>query len=174
MGLVVQIPRAEAGRPTWKIGDLARHVEKSTRALRLYEDLGLLGPAVRTEGGHRLYTDDALVRLAWIDKLQVLGFSLHEIRTFLEELEAAQQGPQAMERVRAIFQGKLAEVEAQVTSLRSLAGELEDSLKYLETCTHTCDPATLLASCRACDHDHTVAPPTLIAGIHKGGEEPTP
>jgi MerR family transcriptional regulator, copper efflux regulator len=171
MGIVVQIPRADATRPTWKIGDLARHVHKSTRALRLYEDLGLLGPAVRTEGGHRLYTDDALVRLSWIDKLQLLGFSLHEIRSFLDELAEAQQGPQAMHRVKAIFEGKLREVQAQVQSLNALADEIGDSLKYLETCAHTCDPSTLLSSCRACGHDHTVEPPTLIAGIHKGGEE---
>lgn len=173
MAILVPIPRADAGRPNWKIGDLARHVQKSTRALRLYEDLGLLGCAVRTEGGHRLYTDDALVRLAWIDKLQLLGISLQEMRSFLDALAAAQQGPQAMEQVRSIFEEKLAEVRAKVESLRGLQSELEESLQYLETCTHTCDPSTSLSSCRVCDHDHPVAPPTLIAGLHKSGEEPT-
>jgi DNA-binding transcriptional MerR regulator len=152
-----------------RIGDLARRASKSARAVRLYEDMGLLGRAERTEGGHRLYTDEALVRLSWIDKLQLLGFSLHEIRHFLDDLDAAKAGPDAMAKVRAIFAAKLDDVRAQITSLESLAGELYDGLKYLETC-QSCEPSTLLGSCKVCDHHHPIEPPGLITGIHSSGE----
>jgi DNA-binding transcriptional MerR regulator len=151
-----------------KIGDLARLAEKSTRAVRLYEEMGLLGDVFRTEGGHRLYDEKALVRLSWIDKLQLLGFSLPQIRELLTELEDAEQGPAAMSKVREIFRQKLEETQAQIKSLSSLAGELQDSLRYLESCT-ICEPSTLLCSCTECEHPHPVEPPTLISGFHTCG-----
>lgn len=151
-----------------KIGDLARIAEKSTRAVRLYEEMGLLGSVVRTEGGHRLYDERALLRLAWIDKLQLLGFSLPQIRELLAELEDVERGPAAMSKVREIFHAKLEDTRAQLKALSSLAGELEDSLRYLESC-NVCEPSTLLASCEECHLPHPVTAPTLIAGLHSCG-----
>lgn len=148
-----------------KIGELARRAGKSTRAVRLYEEMGLLESSVRTDGGHRLYDESAVARLTWIDKLQLLGFTLPQIRTLLADLEDGARGPAAMERVRSLFQGKLDETRSQIRSLESLAGELSDSLRYLSTCTH-CEPNTLFESCSQCDHEHDVAPPPLITGMH--------
>jgi DNA-binding transcriptional MerR regulator len=151
-----------------KIGDLARLAEKSTRAVRLYEEMGLLGSVVRTDGGHRLYDERALIRLTWIDKLQLLGFSLPQIRELLDELEDAQKGPVAMGKVREIFRSKLEDTHAQIKALASLAGELEDSLRYLESCS-VCEPSTLLTSCQECNLPHAVDAPTLISGFHSCG-----
>jgi DNA-binding transcriptional MerR regulator len=151
-----------------KIGDLARLADKSTRAVRLYEEMGLLGEVVRTDGGHRLYDERALVRMTWIDKLQLLGFSLPQIRELLSELEDAERGPAAMSKIRVIFQSKLEETRAQQKALASLAGELEDSLSYLDSC-NVCEPSTLLSCCGECNHPHSVQPPTLIAGLHSVG-----
>jgi DNA-binding transcriptional MerR regulator len=165
MGKVLPI----ANRVALKIGDLAKLAGKSARALRLYEDLGLLGPTIRTEGGHRMYAEEALVRLRWIDKLQLLGFSLHEIRKFLDHLEDDHLGPLAMERVRHTFASKLEEVRAQIKGLETLAAELADSLQYLSTC-KTCETSTLFDQCGGCAYEHDIDAPVLITGIHKGGE----
>jgi len=154
---------------TLKIGDLARRVSRSTRALRLYEDMGLLGPAVRTEGGHRLYSTDALTRLQWIDRLQRLGLSLPEIRSFLERLYDAATGPAAMADVQAMFQQKLATVRAQITSLQAVEGDLIDGLTYLETC-RACSSPRGIDDCRTCGQPHPVSEPLLIRGIHRSGE----
>jgi DNA-binding transcriptional MerR regulator len=159
---------AQRGARNLKIGDLARLADKSTRAVRLYEEIGLLGDVYRTEGGHRLYDEKALLRLTWIDKLQLLGFSLPQIRELLSELEDAERGPIAMSKVRDIFREKLEETQAQIKALASLAGELQDSLRYLESCS-ICDPSTLLCACTECEHPHPVQPPTLIAGLHTCG-----
>ena len=156
-------------RASLRIGDLAKRVGKSTRALRLYEDLGLLGPAHRSDGGHRLYADDALIRLGWIDKLQILGMSLHDIKDFLDQLDDARTGPKAMTRVRGMFEAKLEQVRGQISALDTLAAELTEGLAYLETC-HTCASTSELDQCRACHHDHPNEPPLLITGIHQGGE----
>jgi MerR family transcriptional regulator, copper efflux regulator len=167
MAKVLQITRSSEPEISLKIGDLAKRAGKSTRALRLYEDLGLLGPTIRSEGGHRLYATEALVRLHWIDKLQLLGFSLHDIKSFLDHLHDDRLGPVAMERVRQTFASKLDQVRAQIASLQILADELGDSLEYLHTC-KTCDTTASLDACPSCDHDHSIEPPVLITGIYKG------
>jgi DNA-binding transcriptional MerR regulator len=164
------VPLGSGSHPaTLKIGDLAKRAGKSPRALRLYEDMELLGPAVRTDGGHRLYTSDALVRLQWIDRLQLLGLSLPDIRAFLTELEVASSGPSAMHRVRGLFSEKLAHVRRQLDELSSLEDELQAGLSYLDTC-HTCSDEAALDDCRSCAQPHPTNEPVLIAGIHRNGE----
>ena len=152
-----------------RIGDLAKRAGKSARAVRLYEEKGLLGPALRTEGGHRLYSTDALTRLGWIDKLQVLGLSLGEIRQFLDDLDRSETAPDVMAKVREMFQEKLSQVRSQLQSLRELQGELQDGLAYLESCSG-CEASTDVAACRTCGRPHQVEPPTLITGLYQGGE----
>ena len=131
--------------------------------------MGLLGPALRSEGGHRLYDQNALVRLGWIDRLQSLGLSLTEIRSFLDDLESAQRGPAAMERARQLFEDKLRQVRAQVDALQALETELLDGLTYLQSCT-TCAPETEYVACKHCDRPHEIEAPVLITGIHHSGE----
>src|SRR5215210_8585811 len=67
----------------WKVGELARRTGLSVRALRYYDEIGLLSPSRRTEGGHRLYTAGDVVRLQQIKSLRALGFSLREIGEYL-------------------------------------------------------------------------------------------
>ena len=165
---LVNMPEGRALR----IGDLAKRAQRSARAVRLYEGMGLLGPALRTEGGHRLYDNNAVVRLGWIDRLQTLGLSLTEIRGFLDDLESAQRGPDAMERARHLFEEKLRQVRGQIEALRSLETELQDGLTYLASCT-SCAPETEYGECKHCDRPHEIEAPVLIAGIHHNGEGTT-
>ncbi|HEY1099321.1 MAG TPA: MerR family transcriptional regulator, partial [Myxococcota bacterium] len=67
------LPAATAGPRTLRIGDLAKATDKTQRALRLYEELGLLTCGERTSGGFRLYGPEAIDRVHWIGKLQELG-----------------------------------------------------------------------------------------------------
>ena len=46
-----------------RVGELAKAVGKTVRAMHLYEELGLLEPAARSEGGFRLYGSDAVDRI---------------------------------------------------------------------------------------------------------------
>ena len=72
------------GRSVWKVGELAGRTGLSVRALHHYEEIGLLVPSGRTEAGHRLYEDGDVMRLQQIASLRSLGFSLAEIREFLD------------------------------------------------------------------------------------------
>lgn len=148
-----------------RVGQLAEQAGKTVRAIRFYEELGLLDPAQRTQGGFRQYDGTALVRIHWIDRLQELGFSLTEIRDFLATLNAEETGPRAMEQLRAFYAAKLVETRAALQRLQALEGELNDSLSYLSTC-QTCAPHTHRSACRACgeaDHGSRPAPPLVAA-----------
>lgn len=67
------------------IGEVSRLSGVSVRALRLYDEKGLLHPTWVKESGYRLYDDAALERLQEILFLRELDFSLQEIRTMVDD-----------------------------------------------------------------------------------------
>ncbi|MGH1347135.1 MAG: MerR family transcriptional regulator [Nannocystales bacterium] len=148
-----------------KVGELARMTGKTVRALRLYEEMGLLQPK-RSEGNYRLYGADEVARVYWIAKLQALGFSLPQIQGLLETVESSSSGPDAMQSLRENFRGRLADTRAQVEKLLQLERDLSESLAYLEGC-RACSHEHLVDGCVSCDgvHSDTEAP-SLVAGIH--------
>jgi DNA-binding transcriptional MerR regulator len=149
-----------------RVGDLARDVDRTVRAIHLYEEMGLLKPAARSAGGFRLYRKDATVRVRWIAKLQDMGFSLHQIQEVLHGWEESTSAPDAMNRVRAIYEEKLRDTREQIDKLTALEAELRASLSYLGTC-GTCDPVRLITSCSCCQqHQSTESEPDLVAGLH--------
>jgi DNA-binding transcriptional MerR regulator len=148
---------------TLRVGDLARRAGKTVRALRLYEEIGLLEPIERSKSGYRLYDAEAVTRVRWISKFQELGFSLSEIRDVARQWESGASAPGAMARVETLLRDKLAEAREQIERLQSLERELVASLDYLETCP-TCDPRRIVEACSACDL-HDEAQPELVAGF---------
>lgn len=67
-----------------QIGEAATRVGLSLRTVRYYEEVGIVVPSGRTEGGFRLYTDGDIDRLAMAKRLKPLDFSLDEVRDLLE------------------------------------------------------------------------------------------
>ncbi|MGE7693980.1 MerR family transcriptional regulator [Lysinibacillus sp. NPDC094177] len=59
----------------------------SVRTLRYYDKIGLLKPVSKTEGGHRLYSNNELKKLQQIQFLKTIGFQLSEIKMMLESEE---------------------------------------------------------------------------------------
>jgi DNA-binding transcriptional MerR regulator len=79
------VTAAETITPLLGIGDAAARLGVSERALRYYQQLGLLTPSGRTPGGLRRYSADDLARVERIRELQLLlGFNLDEIKTVLD------------------------------------------------------------------------------------------
>ena len=148
-----------------RVGDLARLTGKTVRAIHLYEELGLLRPATRSSGGFRLYEATAVDRVRWIDLLHGMGFSLHEMKDVLRAWWGAELGPEAMGRLRTLFETKLAETRESIERGRRTEAELLTGLAYLETCKvcSTHEPST---GCVHCTQDHGMkAEPSLVAGI---------
>jgi DNA-binding transcriptional MerR regulator len=71
-----------------QIGEVAERVDLSLRTVRYYEEMGLITPERRTDGGFRLYTDENIERLLTIKQMKPLGFSLQEMREVLDARDA--------------------------------------------------------------------------------------
>jgi DNA-binding transcriptional MerR regulator len=67
-----------------KIGELARRTALSVRTIRFYEQVGLLTPPSRTEGGHRIYAAGEVAQLQRVSSLRRLGLSLAQVGEVLE------------------------------------------------------------------------------------------
>jgi MerR family copper efflux transcriptional regulator len=155
-----------ASARTLRIGDLAKKSGKTQRALRLYEELGLLTPSERTSGGFRLYGAEAIARVEWIGKLQELGFTLEQIQHLVATISQERVPREAMGQVRGLFLQKLDDVATQIARLSQLQRELMSSLAYLESCggceTHPEDGRSGAACCSGCTtHKDQTAPPLL-------------
>ena len=150
-----------------RVGELAKRTGKTVRAIHLYEELGLLSPAVRSKGGFRLYSGKAVKRIDWIQKLQDLGFSLTEIKAFLRDWEESDAAPKAMNRVREIFSDKLRETKETIARLERLVGDLNETLAYMDSC-RSCEPTHNTKECGTCGiHGHDGRAPLLVEGISK-------
>lgn len=155
-----------------RVGELAKAVGKTVRAMHLYEELGLLEPRARSEGGFRLYGPEAVDRIHWIVKLQAIGFTLAEIQGFVKDFQLAGSAPEASARVRALFLEKQQNIREQITQLQVIENDLSEALAYLDSC-KTCSTEHLPTECGACDHHGHLkgeAPP-LFAGLSKRPSE---
>jgi MerR family copper efflux transcriptional regulator len=144
-----------------RVGELAKSAGKTVRAIHLYEELGLLRPAMRSEGGFRMYHPDAVTRIDWVVKLQAIGFTLAEIQDFVKEFEAAPSGRAAACRAREVFAQKLCDIRQQIDSLQTIEHDLVDALGYLDVC-HDCSPDYAPTECTECSHhghERGIAPP---------------
>lgn len=69
------------------IGEVAARTELSLRSLRHWDEVGLLRPSGRTDGGFRLYTEDDVDKILAIRRMKPLGFSLDEMAVAMRDLE---------------------------------------------------------------------------------------
>jgi DNA-binding transcriptional MerR regulator len=105
-----------------KIGDLAKRVGLSVRALHHYDAIGLLSPSARSESGARLYGVQDLVRLHRIQALKELGYSLPDIRAALDDANA--DPLEVIERQMAELDAQAGRAQALRQRLQQLAAQL--------------------------------------------------
>lgn len=106
------------------IGELATEFGLSPRAIRFYEDQGLIAPA--RAGANRVYTKRDRARLQLILRGKRLGFSLSDIRQFLDlyDVDRTKHRQMAMtlERTRA----RIRDLEQQLVDITLTLVELRD------------------------------------------------
>ena len=108
-----------------KIGELAARAGLSTSAIRYYEKIGLLAAPMRV-GRQRRYSDESLHRALLIRFARDMGFSLSEIKVFLNGLrEKGAVGP----GWRRLAYRKIAEVEETINRSRRLKVLLQHLLR---------------------------------------------
>ncbi len=129
---------SESRQQSYAIGELAEEFGVTSRALRLYEEEGLLNP--HREGTRRIYSERDRVRLRLILRGKRLGWSLSEIRESFDLYDSSLGEEAQLEQMLA----KLAERRANLHEQRQ---DIENALDDLETIAANCESA--LAEIRA-------------------------
>lgn len=147
-----------------KIGEFAQAMNRSPRALRLYEERGLLKPSQRSAGGFRLYGEEDALRVAYIDKLQELGCSLADIQSLIAAWRAPATAHEGMRALEDAYRQKHREVREAIEKLQRVERELSESISFLEGC-HTCpSEISSVNACRQCERSSS-QDLTLIKGL---------
>ena len=119
-----------AKRERFSISDLSAEFDVTPRALRFYEDEGLIAPERR--GTARLYRQRDRARLAWILRGKRVGFSLTEIRELLDLYDVGDgrraQRAQTLERCR----NKIDALERQKVDIDAAIAELNEFAAVLQ------------------------------------------
>ena len=86
----------------FQIGEVMKILGITRKTLRVYEDMGLLTPAVQDEeSGYRYYTADNMTQIRAIRSLQVLGLSLKEVKEYYYDTENMNKHLQRLYELRA-------------------------------------------------------------------------
>jgi MerR family transcriptional regulator, copper efflux regulator len=109
-----------------QIGTVAKRIGLSVDAIRFYERNSLLPRPPRTQGGFRQYAENDVETLAFIRRVQGLGFKLSEIRGLLN-LRGSRLQPCAP--VRRRLEEKLVDVQRKLADLQKLEHELRVALR---------------------------------------------
>ncbi|MDP9444708.1 MAG: MerR family DNA-binding transcriptional regulator [Actinomycetota bacterium] len=124
--------------PTWSIRDLAAEFGLTPRALRFYEDRGLLSPQRR--GTQRVFDSRDRVRVALIVRGRRLGFSLDEIATIIDmyDAEPGEVGQlryllQQIRARRAELEQRRRDIDATLADLDEVERRCRDDLGRLES-----------------------------------------
>ncbi len=129
-----------------RIEQVATRTGMTKRTLRYYEEIGLLEPPTRTEGGYRLYTEADVQRLERIKRMRdLLGFSLAEIRELVKAEEEREQmrrawrldtDPQArlahLDEAEALDRRQLRMVEEKLAGLDEMRKTLQARLDHYD------------------------------------------
>jgi DNA-binding transcriptional MerR regulator len=124
----------QTGERSYRIGEVAERVGITTRTIRYYEELGLLGAAAaRAKGTHRLYAEADITRLEELLRLRdLLGLTLEELVALAEAEEARaalrnQWAESANDSERArIVEAAIPLVERQLDLVRTRQRKLAD------------------------------------------------
>ena len=115
-------------------GDMARITNTTLRTVRFYEEAGILRPARRTEGGHRLFVREELERLRLVSDMREAGLSLDDIRSLLELQSKARTGGDAARLASASLKEIITSLRSKVEVLQRLSGDLERTVRHAEAC----------------------------------------
>jgi DNA-binding transcriptional MerR regulator len=133
---------------TYRIGEVAERVGVTTRTIRYYEQLGLLGPEPeRSKGAHRLYGEPDVTRLIELVRLRdLLGLSLEELTALADTGQARaalrdrwegttsdEERARIVDQAAPLVERQLELVRGRIEKLEEFARELEAKLESLAT-----------------------------------------
>jgi len=121
---------------TYKISELAKEFDITTRSIRFYEDLGLITP--KRKGNTRIYDGRDRIRLKLILRGKRLGFSLADIKELFELYDTDQSTGQLrymiqlIEEKKATLQQQSDDIKAVMMELNAAKSRCENALKTMD------------------------------------------
>jgi len=124
----------ETERAEFSISELAREFDITPRAIRFYEDQGLLAP--KRDGQRRIYTPRDRTRLKLTLRGKRLGLTLSEIRELIDMYEPGRDARPQLERFLAVLEShkagllqQQADIEAQLSEIQAFEKKVRKQLK---------------------------------------------
>ena len=110
----------------YSISDLAREFDLTTRAMRFYEDMGLLQPSRSGPGGrNRVYSGRDRTRLKLTLRAKRLGLSLTEAKEIIDLYDSPRDTGVQLQKFREVLAKHQQQLEAQMTDLQANLDELK-------------------------------------------------
>ena len=111
---------------TYSIGDLAKEFDLTTRAMRFYEDMGLLQPERSGPGGRsRVYSGRDRTRLKLTLRAKRLGLSLTEAKDIIDMYDSPRDTAAQLEKFLQVLASHQQKLEAQMMDLQANMDELK-------------------------------------------------
>jgi MerR family transcriptional regulator, copper efflux regulator len=131
------------GQGLMQIGEVAGRTGLSLRTIRYYEEVGLVEPSARSQGGFRLYTDADVQRLRLIARMKPLDFSLEQMRELLDTIDRLAAGARltkaertrlrtTLHDYREAIQARCHALREQLATAESFDATLAEHLDRLE------------------------------------------
>jgi DNA-binding transcriptional MerR regulator len=122
---------ADPAKNAYPIGILSSIVGLSQRTIRYYEEIGLLHSVRRIENGKRVYTDDDIRRLKFINRLKVLGLSLAEMVELEKIYRHQRSNSEVIPKLIAILDERALQVDERIRQLMALKKEIKEYQEHL-------------------------------------------
>ena len=133
-----------------QIGDLAERAGVSTRTIRYYEELGIIEPVARTNGGFRRYCEDQLRRLQIIQGFKALGFELEQVRRLFSMREAAGTGGDLARQMIDILRSQREEIDRRIAQYEEMKERHLRGIEVLRGCL-LCEIPVFERDCHNCE-----------------------
>jgi DNA-binding transcriptional MerR regulator len=111
---------------TYPIGELSRMVNLTQRTIRYYEEIGLLHSVRRIENGKRVYTDDDVRRLKFINRLKMLGLSLAEMVDLEKIYRQQRNNREIIPKLIEILNERAVQIDERIQQLNALKKEIRE------------------------------------------------
>ena len=133
----------------YKIGQVSKKARVTLRTIRYYEELGLIEPVVRTKGGFRLYTEESVERLRFIQGLKLLDFPLSKIKEMFKIRQIAQSGDEASHRIMHLLQSQQREAIRKKGQYEKMLQEIQATMELVTEC-YGCETKPTYEACSSC------------------------
>lgn len=121
---------ASAGKDTFSIREMTREFGVTARALRFYEEKGLLAP--ERQGQDRIYSRRDRSRLRLVLMGKCVGFSLEEVKAMLDLYDLGDGGVTQMKVARTKYREQIGRLQAQKSDIDTAINELERAITVID------------------------------------------